>query len=120
MIIKDINKLLASVDGELSAIAHGRPASSKQELIDLSYAIRSLYESKILAVFSPISEAPKDGSWILAAGDGWTHPDLRAWSEGVEQAVGDPRWVPTSVIMMPDVQAQQPTHWLEVQSNESA
>lgn len=38
--------LLVAADSELSAIAHGRPPSSKDELEQLYWGIRGEYESK--------------------------------------------------------------------------
>ena len=42
----DIHDLLVQIDSELSAIASGRPISSKEELRDMACQIRQLYEGK--------------------------------------------------------------------------
>lgn len=41
-----IRDALVAADSELSAIAHGRPMSSKEELLKISHACRSIYECK--------------------------------------------------------------------------
>ncbi len=42
----DIHDLLVQIDSELSAIAAGRPPSPKEELKEMSWQIRQLYEGK--------------------------------------------------------------------------
>lgn len=43
---EELRKLLVHADSELSAIAHGRPPSDKEELLRISGGLRKWYEGK--------------------------------------------------------------------------
>ena len=41
---RNMRELMVSADSELSAIAHGRPASEKDELLRIALGLRAIYE----------------------------------------------------------------------------